>query len=239
MNRSVPSIRHHVLGLAILAAFLAPTAAAQGGGNPNPGTAPLHSKVNGKSYGQWSALWWQWATSIPAAINPVLDPTGANAHEGQSGNMFFLAGTFGGSVVRNVTIPHGKKLLVAVVNQEWDNVYGFDPLGFTAGNMSVADLRAVCDYIIDGAINLSCTMDGVPVQDLANYRVPSTVFTLNMDPTMAALWGYPAGPIAPCVADGIYVIYNPPTPGTHVLNIHAEIPLYSFVMDVTYNITIQ
>ena len=30
----------------------------------------------GKTYGAWSAAWWQWAYSIPVPSNPLFDSTG-------------------------------------------------------------------------------------------------------------------------------------------------------------------
>src|SRR3954470_5797318 len=57
--------------------------------------APPGSRPLGKTYGEWAAMWWQWAFSIPADHNPQLDPTGADCAVGQSGNVFYLAGIFG------------------------------------------------------------------------------------------------------------------------------------------------
>src|SRR5580765_5316103 len=55
-----------------------------GGGNQgNPGIAPPNSNPQGHSYGEWTALWWQWALSIPEAINPLEDTTGQFADVGQ------------------------------------------------------------------------------------------------------------------------------------------------------------
>ena len=59
----------------------------------------------GATYGEWSARWWQWALSIPAAVNPILDATGANCARDQVDDVWFLAGTFGGTVTRSCTIP--------------------------------------------------------------------------------------------------------------------------------------
>jgi hypothetical protein len=33
-------------------------------------------KAYRKTYGEWSARWWQWVRSIPAGTNPLLDTTG-------------------------------------------------------------------------------------------------------------------------------------------------------------------
>src|SRR4051812_33587526 len=82
----------------LTASWMASTTAVFAQGNPNPGSGivPPGARVLGKTYGEWGAAWWTWAYRIPAATNPVSDPTGEFCHEGQSGPVFFLAGNFGG-----------------------------------------------------------------------------------------------------------------------------------------------
>ena len=81
----------------VLLLQLTPALAAQ---NPNPGVLPPDSHPFGKTYGEWSNAWWQWAYSIPAPNNPVLDTTGANCDVGQSGQVWFLAGSFTSGTIR-------------------------------------------------------------------------------------------------------------------------------------------
>lgn len=56
---------------------------------------PGQSTVAGKTIGEWSADWWNWANSI--SPNIFNDATGAQANENQSGPVFFVAGTSSGS----------------------------------------------------------------------------------------------------------------------------------------------
>ena len=100
---------------ALLAAALlslgAPSSALAGGDKENgPHIFPIQSHAYGKTYSQWSAAWWQWAFSIAAPNNPILDQTGQNAAVNQAGNVWFLAGNTGGTSERAVTIPSGKAL---------------------------------------------------------------------------------------------------------------------------------
>ncbi|HXJ75133.1 MAG TPA: hypothetical protein VNM37_19920, partial [Candidatus Dormibacteraeota bacterium] len=45
-----------------------------------------------------AAQWWRWAESAPASVNPVADQTGQFAAVNQpKGNLWFLAGNFGGT----------------------------------------------------------------------------------------------------------------------------------------------
>ena len=81
---------------------------------------PINSKPYGLSYSEWSAKWWQWILQVPAATNPNLDATGADCGQGQSGNVWFLAGSFGtlpSPIDRHCTIPTGTSVLLAVLDQ--------------------------------------------------------------------------------------------------------------------------
>src|SRR6476659_350235 len=53
-----------------------------------------------------SAKWWQWLYSIPEKNNPITDDNPCNVK--QSGSVFYLVGTFGGSKVRDCTIAKNK-----------------------------------------------------------------------------------------------------------------------------------
>jgi hypothetical protein len=78
---------------------------------------PVNANAYGNTYGEWSARWWQWLLSIPAATNPNSDTTGANCAQEQAGPVWFLAGTFGGSAVtRSCTVPAGKALFFPILN---------------------------------------------------------------------------------------------------------------------------
>jgi hypothetical protein len=64
-----------------------------------------------------AADWWVWATKRPEAESPVNDPTGKRCTQDQPKDVFFLAGTFGGTVKRTCTVPAGRPLFVPAVNQ--------------------------------------------------------------------------------------------------------------------------
>src|SRR5215203_3217355 len=107
-----------VFGITI--ALLAPSASAQ---NANPGVLPPHAKPHGHSYGEWSAEWWQWALSLPVAVNPLTDDTGEDCAQGQDGKVWFLAGTFSPDaattpdpVTRSCTLPAGTAIFFPIVN---------------------------------------------------------------------------------------------------------------------------
>jgi hypothetical protein len=65
--------------------------------SPNTIVFPVDSKSYGKSYAEWSAIWWQWLLSIPNDTSPADDSTGKSCATNQQGPIWFLAGTFGGA----------------------------------------------------------------------------------------------------------------------------------------------
>ena len=80
-----------------------------GPGNPNPGVIPPHARAYGLSYAQWGEQWWRWAYSFPLAQFPPSQSGELDCGLGQSGSVWFLAGTVGqGPVMRSCTIPAGK-----------------------------------------------------------------------------------------------------------------------------------
>src|SRR5438132_1286978 len=105
-NRNVPLTKRLLLGIALCLFTLNARA---DGVAPTPGVLPPNSAPYGKSYGQWSEAFFQWAFSLPVTAHPLFDTADCSA--GQSGNVWFIAGNFTGTpVVRNCTIPVGKAL---------------------------------------------------------------------------------------------------------------------------------
>lgn len=184
------------------------------------------------------AAWWQWVSSIPVDVNPLLDPNGKDCMVGQSGGVWYLAGVSGtGTVTRNCTVPGDTAFFVPVfnfVNIDTPNVCGQGP-----DHISVADLRAAIAPFVDGATNLSLTVDNATVNNLR--RIKSGVFAItfpedNIFDAPCGPPGVPAGVYSPAVDDGYYGQVNALSPGLHVLHIHAESAFG--ILDVTYNLTV-
>src|SRR5690348_4878465 len=78
---------------------------------------PAAEKVAGKSQEAWSKAWWQWAGSFEQHDSPVADRSGASCGRKQSGQVWFLAGTYGSArTLRRCTVPAGKYLFFPLVN---------------------------------------------------------------------------------------------------------------------------
>lgn len=242
--RAVANSTAKATGLALMLALLGLTASAVAAGrNPNPGIAPAHSSPYGQTYGEWSGAWWRWAYSFPAGEdqNPVQDPTGALAGLGQSGPVWFLAGSFGQTVTRTATVPAGKALFFPIINTGWINIpeLGDDPWS----DDQRAYAKAFIAPFIDNAFNLSCTIDDVEVADIASYRsvTPDGAEYMVTFPENG-LWGLPAGDYGPTVDDGIYLMVAPLRPGQHTIHFTAASQgsfAGDFALDVTYHLTIK
>lgn len=221
-------------GLALIAlVFLLQVTPVWAAKNPNPGVLPPESHPFGKTYGEWSNAWWQWAYSIPAPNNPVLDTTGANCGVGQSGQVWFLAGTFTGeTITRTCTVPHGKALFFPIFNSENDNIGVTPPL--TADQLRAA-LNAFYDCCVDPS-TFSAVVDGVAIQQLGNYRAGphNPVFSFTLPVNNVYPGSPPAGPYSPVVSDGYYLMLAPLSTGTHTIHFVAP----SGGQDVTYTLTI-
>ncbi|MEV7544432.1 hypothetical protein [Streptomyces sp. NPDC089915] len=73
-------------------------------------------QVGAAEGGRLAARWWKWVLSAPQEENPVADSTGAYAGRRQPGDLWFLAGTYGGRVVRRCEVPTGRPLFFPVLN---------------------------------------------------------------------------------------------------------------------------
>jgi hypothetical protein len=201
----------------------------------NPGVLPPNSAPHGMTYGEWSAKWIQWAYQPPPALSPVLDTTGANCGVGQTGHVWFLAGTFfppgPPAVVRSCTIPPGQMLFFPVGN------------GFCAGDgFDFAGERACATANASGLSGFSAEVDGVSIKSLNAslinnyYRALSPEFALVLGANN--IFSAPAGTYAPGAADGVYLMLAPLSPGNHTIHFHADITSGGQI-DATYHLTVS
>ncbi|MET7337072.1 signal protein [Nonomuraea sp. NPDC005650] len=61
--------------------------------------------------------WWTWAASEDESTNPVTDTTGEFCDRNQPKDVWFLAGTFGGTIQRTCNVPAGRPVVLPLVNQ--------------------------------------------------------------------------------------------------------------------------
>jgi hypothetical protein len=245
-------IKKTIAILLIICFALSITAAAVSAdaGNQNPGVVKKESKLIGdpnsyvvpvksseKIYEELSIKWWQWAESIPVSKNPLLDKTGENADIGQSGRVWFLAGTFfdttgTNGVFRTVEIPEGEAFFFPVVNGV-NTPLPYDPIA----------LRQALTQYIDGVDpkTLEVTVDNYPLKNLKNFRVASRFFVFTDFPPLPAdsLLTFSGVTIKDriAVSDGYWIMLKPLPVGTHTIIIRGNIG--NFETHVTYNIKIN
>ena len=220
-------------------------------GNPNPGVLPVNSKSYGMTYGEWSAEFWKWEYSMPVDEHPLFDT--ADCSEGQSGNVWFLGGTFAtteqipgeilGKVTRDCTLPPGKALFFPIVNVECSTVEG--------NGQTEAELRSCANYFADFIVpeDLKATLDNKPIVNLIDYRVESPLFTFGPLPDNNILWefGYTdaiPGATSLSASDGVHLMLAPLPAGQHKLHYEGTINLSSiggpkFIQDITYNLNVK
>ena len=192
---------------------------------------PTSSYPLGKSYSTHAANWWKWALAQPADKSPLLDTTGANCGQGQSGLVWYLAGSWVGPVSRNCTIPAGKHLVFPIVNAAYF-AFESDP----AEQKTEAFLRAQVEDI-KNSTNLEVEIDGVAVQNPERLFERSNIFGVTLPANN--VFDLPAGfKLNPSVDAGYYVVLAPLLGGQHTVHFYAEAPDGS-VQDVTYNLNVR
>jgi hypothetical protein len=256
----IPPAGGKTCAAAALALLLAaPWVAVAGDGSPtNPdGIKPplAETRPYGKTYGEWSAKWWQWTMAFPSTADPASNT--APPDSAQSGKVWFLATahgsvTVGGSatVTRSLTVPNGKALFFPVLSVIDDNT------GCPSYNnplLTADQLAAQAADIFTAVSETTCTIDGVPVQGLADpqhspYRVQSPAFTYTVashNNLLAAIFDGPCIPdgitVTPAVSDGVFLMLSPLSVGQHTIHFVGVVgPVASpfFFKDITYNITV-
>lgn len=138
-----------------------------------------------------TAEFWKWLYSVPVNKHPLFDM--ADCSEGQSGDVWFLGGTFASSpgvFQRNVNqscgLPARKALFFPIVNLDCSTVEG--------NGQTEAELRACANYLADLIVtkDLNATVDSVSIENLKHYMAESPLFTFGPLPANNVLkrFGY-------------------------------------------------
>jgi hypothetical protein len=225
----VKSTRRVVAVLGLVAMLLLATGTDVLAATARPRVLQPRSRPFGMTYEQWAARWWQWALSIPADRNPLVDPTGQNCGVGQSGRVWFLAGTFGGGPATRVcTVPAGKALFFPIVNAAF--------VATEPGETEELAHDVLREHIDQVDVNtLGVELNGVSIPNLGSYRAHSPTFPVVFPDDN--LFGAPAGFYPIAAADGYWIMLAPLPPGTHTLHFRGELP-NGTVLDVTYTLIV-
>ena len=216
--------------------------------NKNPGVIPPNATPYGMTYGEWSAKWWQWAYSLPVDQNPWFDEEGscANGAHGQFGPVWFLTGIINssGTAERNCTVPAGKALFFPIVNVEDATL---------ESGLTGEALREFPTYVVGLVTDLEAEIDGVPLEDLYEYRAVSPLFVYGPLPENNVLQFFgidaPAGstsaglptvvPVPSAAGDGYYLMLAPLPVGQHTIHFRGTFGApFNFTLDITYYLTV-
>jgi hypothetical protein len=197
----------------------------------NPGVIPPQALAYGMTYAQWGAAWWQWALSVPASESPFFDEVGSAVANGQSGDVWFLAGVFNasGTVVRHCTIPPGKALFFPLLNCECSNLEG--PPWYGGNEQELHDC-VMANPI--GPVKFA-EIDGVSVKNIDQYYSLSPMFNFSVPENN--ILGVPGPTTGISMSQGVYLMLAPLSAGTHVVHFGGGDPGVYF-LDITYVITV-
>jgi hypothetical protein len=214
---------------------------------PTPDTVevvPAGSMVAGRTLEEWSARWWQWQLGLPTDLSPIIDRTGALAHQGQSGAVFFIGGgvTTGSEprappIGRRVTITADLHLFFPIINWTGENVGRDVPL-------SAQEWRDVVVSFVSNVDSVLANLDGVEISTNEMLRILAPVFSYEV-PTEKNIFqffnlDFPGGVVTPAVSDGIWLMLKPLPVGQHVLQFYGSSdPLQGTVFFVTYLLTVR
>jgi hypothetical protein len=199
--------------------------------------------VAGRTQNDWAEAWWNWAVSYPEATNPVSDTTGAFAHLGDQGEVFFLAGHFDGAgpVTRRATVRSDQYLFFPLANGATtvlDSAYG----------PSYDQMRQdVIEFVGDGSA-FYAELDGMDLAaggDLNNWlQLSPDIFLWNFPPGGIFTDADYNGPIE-SVQRGWWLMLSPLEVGTYTLRFGGTAtPTGAYsgfgpnVQDVTYILTV-
>jgi len=189
----------------------------------------------GRSPGELSAAWWQWAMAAPPEMNPVEDATGERCAAGQQGKVWFLAGGFGSArISRQCVIPAARFLFFPIITTAY-----WPARGEILYTCEQARRNAAVNN--DGARDLFVELDGVALGDPKRFRAATEgCFDIlaKADPSSHPYQAYPSA------ADGYWVLIAPLAKGRHTLRFGGR---YSApgergggtVEDIEYELTVQ
>ena len=203
--------------------------------SPNRLVFPVDSKPYGKSYADWSAIWWQWLLSIPEDKSPAGDSTGEDCGTNQQGPIWFLAGTFGGSAERTCTIPSGKAIMFSPINSECS--YAEYP-----DEKTESDLLECAKTFQDQTTSAQVTINGTAIENLDQFRIQSPPFNVTLPENN--VFGVSSGPTQ-AVSDGLWVILKPLPVGEHKIGFKGSSVDFTtgakntFVSDANYNVIVK
>ncbi len=199
----------------------------------------------GMSYSEWNAEWYKWIYEYPYGEEcqlPIDDSTGENCGIGQSGDVFFLAGSIAADttvVVRDgCKVPSGKALFFPVANSVADNGGVPEPLPDEDNQAAVEGTLGMIQ-----TENLFASVDEEELTDLERFETDIAEFAYELpeEPNFYTCLGASGvtGTISPAYAGGYYVMVAPLSKGAHTIRFGLDQADDLWAIDITYNLTVE
>jgi len=171
------------------------------------------SKPFGRSWEGWVINWWKWCSPQPYATNPASDKDGKFCHINQTNrNVWFLAGTFGGSAVRRCVIPVGKSILFPIIT----NRISYAEHSYLKTRK---ELQTYAEADLDQASEYWAEVDGIRLSNLDHYRVRTPLFSFCLPPDEMQNINKKD---CKAVSDGYWVFLHPLNSGRHTIEFVGE-----------------
>jgi hypothetical protein len=198
-------------------------------GKANPKILPPESRVQGLTYGEWSAKWWQYVLSIPASENPLNGEIGNKCVYQQNGNVGLIAvDPLVGETIE-CEVPTGMTLFLDILSAECSSV---EPDPFYGGNEEEMRECALSFTITD----LQASVDGVAVENLDQYIHTSPIFdfTLPEDNILGTTDVFSGQ----SVSNGAHLMLAPLSRGEHTVYLHGSVPELEYTVDMNFEFTV-
>ena len=186
---------------------------------PAPPLLPPGKAMAGASQEEWSKRWWRWALAFDEDESPVGDPDGRFCALGQSGPVWFLAGTYGTArTIRHCRVPAGKTLFFPLIN--------YITLEPDDEDESCGSLKRRAARLTPATTALVLEVNGKRFNGLASHRQATRrcFHVFEDDETLAA-------------GNGFYVALGPLKRGRYTLNFGGILPELS--QAVTYTLDVE
>lgn len=200
--------------------------------SPSIQIEPPGAMVAGKSIADWSTNWWRWALALAPPGDPFTDTSGHYANVNQSGPVFLLAGSNGGTMTRRFHVPVDTYILMPfLVGVSSQLQVGFDK--------TETQIRQAVQQLTDPIDSLHASFDGVSISqtDLFTHREISPDFSFVA--VSGNQMGVPPGNSGIAVANGYFLMLAPLPPGLHTLKYGAGATAYGLYIDETDTISVM
>lgn len=213
--------------VAAMALLLITTTIAGAHGGANPGVLPPNSRVQGLTYGEWSARWWQYVFSIPTPQNPLTSGTGAVIQRVGNVELVVVNSTMDEPI--QLQAPLGTILYLELLVAECSTL---EEPPFYGGNEQ--ELRACAHAFVP--TDMEASIDGVEIWNPSQYISTSPLYEFVVPEDN--ILGVPAGTTGESVSFGAFLMLAPLNPGKHTIHTHATYPDLGYTADRTLDLTV-